>query len=172
MPHSVAYLHYQSVAELYGNFVREFVLPSPIVSACGCRIHCYEHHFVHMVKLFGPSQAKLDFPTEKPTIMTTIDGFGDYTHEERRGLFLMAALECLRNPDLVVRPKHLKTADRAFLMEIDTPTYPYMVVLVRNESGHITLCTGHPLRKRHVQEWLEAEVLYSKTAQPPVKAAV
>src|ERR1035437_5592652 len=126
MPLKIEDLQYESLAQLYDRYVREFVMHSPIVSVCGSEIHCYEHHFVHMVKLLGPEQSRLYFPDEKPKILETTAGFGNYIHEERRAARLLASLDCLRSPDKVVRTEKLVTADRAFIKQFDCSQYPYM----------------------------------------------
>src|SRR5277367_4049809 len=129
MPSIVEYIDYRSLAELFEIYLRTFVQQSPIVSACGCQIHCYEHHLVHIVKLYGPHQARVDFRREKDAILQTTDGFGEYQHEARRGTRMLAFLETLRNPDHVIRSGKLKTADRAFIKMYDCSQYPCMVVL-------------------------------------------
>jgi len=45
-------VEYGSLADLYQLYVDAFLSGGPIEAACGCVIHCYEHHFVHVVKLF------------------------------------------------------------------------------------------------------------------------
>lgn len=164
MPLKVEYLQYESLAQLYDRYVREFVMHSPIVSICGSEIHCYEHHFVHMVKLLGPEQSRLYFPDEKPKILETTAGFGNYIHEERRAARLLASLDCLRSPDKVVRTEKLVTADRAFIKQFDCSQYPYMVVLVRAEGDLLTLCTGQPIRRRQIASWLDGELLFPRNS--------
>ena len=153
-------LAYASLAELYEAYMREFVRASPISARCGCQIHCYEHHFVHMVKLFGPGQVRLEFPSERQKIVETAEGFGTYEHEPRRAVRLPEALETLRFPDFVSRPPNLATADRAFVKEFACSQYPFMVVLVRKEAGIITLCTGQPIRRRNIKHWRAGTILY------------
>jgi hypothetical protein len=169
----LTYLSYGSLAELYGHYIRNYVEGSPILAECGCRIHCYEHHFVHMIKLHGPQKTRLYFPDEKESILACTEGFGKYTHETRRAVRLLASLECLRHPDLVTRPPILVTADRAFIKRFDSADYPAIAVLVRKEDdGVLTLCTGQPLRKGQIKKWEADEVLFPKTPQPPVEVAV
>src|SRR5271168_2581591 len=108
-PQPIVPLVYASLAELHETYMREFVLASPISASCGCKIHCYEHHFVHMVKLFGPEQVRLEFPSERQKIVETPEGFGTYEHEPRRAARLLAALETLKFPDFVSRPPSLGT---------------------------------------------------------------
>jgi hypothetical protein len=173
MPPRVAYLAYNSLAELYGHYIREYVERSPITADCGCRIHCYEHHFVHMVKLDDPQNSKLYFPDERASILACTDGFGKYSHQTRRAVRLLASLECLRHPDMVTRPAMLVTADRAFVKRFDSVDYPCVVVLVRREeSGILTLCTGQPIRKGQIKKWETNEILFPKTPQPPIAVAV
>jgi hypothetical protein len=169
----ITYLGYKCLAELYGHYLREYVDNSPIISSCGCRIHCYKHHFVHMVKLNGPEKSQLSFPDEEEKILACVDGFGMYTHESRRAVRLLASLECLRQPDSVTRPLNLVTADKAFVKRFDCAEYPGIVVLVRREeTGLLTLCTGQPIRKNQIKKWETGELLFPKTPQPPKSVAV
>ena len=173
MVSKVPYLAYKSLAELFGHYVREFVNRSPIIASCGCRINCYKHHFVHMVKLNDSQKSQFSFPDEEAEILACLDGFGKYTHETRRAVRLLASLECLQNPDQVTRPKTLVTADRAFLKIFDCSEYPGIVVLVRKEeNGLLTLCTGQPIRRGQVKKWEAGEILFPKTPQPPSPVAV
>lgn len=172
MPEAITPLAYTSLAELYEHYVREFVQVSPIAASCGCQVHCYEHHFVHMVKLSIPGQERLFFPDEKPKILATKEGFGNYEHEQRRAIRLLASLDALRNPDMVVRAPHLKTGDRAFIKEVLCSQYPYIVVVVRKDENVLTLATGQPTRRRNMKEWMKGEKLFPKTPQPPDGVAV
>lgn len=172
MPEAITPLVYASLAELYQHYVRVYVQASPIIAACGCRIHCYEHHFVHMVKLSVSGQDRLFFPEEKPKILAMAEGFGNYEHEERRARRLLTSLEVLRNPDMVVRTPHLKTGDRAFIKEFADSQYPYIVVVVHKDEGRLVLTTAQPTRRRNLKEWLKGEKLFPKTPQPPVEVAV
>jgi hypothetical protein len=125
-----------------------------------------------MVKLCGPDRARLFFPDEKPKILATTNGFGSYEHEERRAVRLLASLEVLRNPDLVVRTPHLKTGDRAFIKEFACSQYPYIVVVVHKDGKLLVLTTAQPTRRRNLKEWMRGEKLFPKTPQPPVGVAV
>lgn len=171
-PQPITLLAYGSLAELYQHYIRELVEASPIASICGCRIHCYEHHFVHMVKLFGPEHTRLEFPEERHRILEETVGFGTYEHEERRSVRLLMAIETMRFPDFVVRTPNLATADRAFIKEFACSQYPYMVVLVRREKSILTLCTAQPTRRRNMKQWMAGEILFPKTPQPPLEVAV
>jgi len=164
----IVYLAYESLAELYQHYIREYVERSPIIAACGCRIHCYEHHFVHMVKLNDAKNPKFNFRDVKESIVGCTEGFGSYTHEARRAVRLLASLEALRNPDMVTRPPMLATADRAFIKRFESVEYPGMVVLARKEAeGTLTLCTGQPIRRAQIKKWEAGVILYPKTPQPP-----
>lgn len=125
-----------------------------------------------MVKLSGLNAGRLFFPDEKATILATVNGFGNYTHEERRGVRLLASLETLRNPDTVMRPPNLRTGDRAFIKEFADSQYPYIIVIVHRDADTITLATGQPTRRRNLKEWLTGVQLFPKTPQPPDGVAV
>jgi len=152
--------------ELYTVYVNEFVAKSPIVAGCGCKIHCYEHHFVHMVKLSKKDGSRLYFPDEKPIILSTTSGFGCYEHESRRAVRIMASLETLIRPDRVVRAERLKTGDRAFIKEFGCSQYPFIIVMVHRDGDLLALTTGQPTRRRNIRPWLAGTVLFSKTPQP------
>jgi hypothetical protein len=116
-----------------------------------------------MVKLNDPENAKLYFPSERSSILSCTEDFGRYTYEVRRAVRLLASLECLRSPDMVTRPPSLATADRAFIKEFDSVEYPFIVVLVRKEeSGILTLCTSQPVRKGQIKKWKAGEILFPK----------
>ncbi len=157
-------VQYASLAEIYSRYVNEYVSHSPIEAACGCRSHCYEHHFIHMIKLNFPGKEKLWFPDEKPVILATTKGFGEYTHDALRARRLLYSLECLRNPDEVVRPVTLRTADRAYIKEFGNAAapYPFTVVLVRKEDVGLTLCTGQPVRRTDIKKWRKGKLLWPK----------
>jgi len=170
-------IEYASLAELYDAYCELFVAKSPIVSACGCQIHCREHHFVHVVKLFGEGRRPLHFPDEKAKIVAQTEGFGDYIHEARRAQRLLRFEKALREPDAVVRPAHLKTADRAWMRHVDCSQYPFMAALAQKEQGVLTLCSLQPLRARNMSKWMDGPILYpvvedetaeaTKAHQPP-----
>lgn len=156
-------IQYASLAELFQFYCENFVVKSPIVSWCGCRIHCAEHHFVHVVKLFGPEKQPIIFNDERPKIVAQVDGFGTYEHEQRRAQRLLRFLKAIKQPEIVVRPDHLKTADRAFIRHVDCSQYPFMAVLAhKEESGDLSLCTAEPLRGRNLRRWLTGLVLWSE----------
>jgi hypothetical protein len=156
-------IQYASLAELFQFYCDTFVAQSPILSDCGCRIHCMEHHFVHVIALFGPNKQKLIFADERAAIIAQVNGFGTYMHEERRATRLLRFLKAVKHPEVVVRASHLKTADRVFIRHVDCSQYPFMAALVRKEkSGNLTLCTFDPLRGRNLPRWMTGEVLWTE----------
>lgn len=191
---------HDSLSALYGYFLDLFVKASPISSKCGCVVHCYEHHFVHMVKLaeavrdreaIGDEEGELVaihaeageemrdpqriyFPHHQEKIVATTTGFGDYIHDGARARSLATALICLQEPDLVVRSAKLRNADRAFIKRFDdTGPYPYTVVLVGTDGNQKRLYTGFSVNKRQIKKYEEGEQLFPpKTPQPPAKVAV
>jgi phage-Barnase-EndoU-ColicinE5/D-RelE like nuclease2 len=167
VPELITHLAYDSLAELYAHYIREYVHASPIIAACGCEIHCYEHHFVHMIKLCDPAEAEFFFPNSKARILETVVGFGEFEHDQLRARWLLAALETLRKPDKVVRTADLETSDRAFIKQFTHSHYPYVVALVGKDEGKLTLRTAFPIRKGRLKRWMEGDVLFPKTPQPP-----
>jgi hypothetical protein len=166
-------LEYASIAEVYSRYLDEYVSSSPIEAESGCRIHCYEHHFIHMVKLHEAGKERLWFPDEKAIILATNIGFGSYTHDSLRARRLLFGLECLRHPDQVFRPVRLRTADRAYIKEFaGSLPYPYTVVLVRKEGSRLALCTAQPVKRTDIKHWRAGDQLWPKTPQPPDQVAV
>lgn len=163
----ITLLAYSSLAELYEHYVREYVRASPIIAACGCQIHCYEHHFVHMVKLVDPGQPDFFFADVKQQILDTNVGFGAYQHDELRARWLLVALETLKKPDMVVRTAGLATSDRAFIKQVGGPPYPYVVALIGKDDELLTLRTAFPIRKGRLKKWTAGALLFPKTPQPP-----
>lgn len=118
-----------------------------------------------MIKLAGHNNERLWFPNEKDKILATVDGFGDYTYDAIRARRLLFTLECLRNPDEVVRPTILRTANRAYIKDFGRAAapYPFTVVLVRLEDdGRLTLCTGQPVRRTDIKKWRNGQKLWPK----------
>ncbi|MGH9794487.1 MAG: hypothetical protein ACRD5G_06925, partial [Candidatus Acidiferrales bacterium] len=76
---------------------------SLIVSVCGHRINCFEHHFFHMAGILVDGIEELSMPSERPTILATTAGFGHYQIIEggARGRHLRSAYETLISPDEV-----------------------------------------------------------------------
>jgi hypothetical protein len=160
-------LQYSCLADLYQHFVTEFVEVSPIVSSCGCQIHCYEHHFVHMVKLEDPQEPGFFFPEAKSRIVCATEGFEPFRHDELRARWLLKALEALKDPDAVVRPADLRSADRVFIKSFGQKPYPYVAVLVGKDQGTLTLRTAFPIRSGRFKRWTSGDLLFVKTPQPP-----
>lgn len=157
---------YHSLAEISEIYNELFVVPGPITSDCGCVVHCYEHHFVHMVKLVDGSGGRLYFPDEKQKIVATTIGLGGYQLDAIRARNLRSALETLKCPDKVVRASILNSADRVFIKEFESKPYAFTAVLVGMEDGVKKLYTSHPVRARQIKKYLEGEILWSKTPQP------
>lgn len=105
LPERPANVEFSSIRELYLQFEEIFLAGtrSLIVSVCGHRINCFEHHFFHMAGILVDGIEELSMPTEKPTILATTAGFGHYQIIEggARGRHLRSAYGTLISPDEV-----------------------------------------------------------------------
>ena len=70
-------VEYGSIRELYLQVDEIFLADtkSLIVSPCGRRIYCFEHHFFHMAGVVVAGVDELSMPHERGTILTTPEGF-------------------------------------------------------------------------------------------------
>ncbi len=156
------YLHFEEIF-LEGNSVS-----NEFRAGCGCKITVFDHNFFHMVKLQHPDKEKLFMRDEKTVILAEVDGFGNYTYEKQRALYLASSIETLRYPDRTYRSEGLRTAEKVFVKEYDSVPYPFTVVLVGKRDPNLLVpVTSFPATRSRIKKWTRGELLYSKTQQPP-----
>ena len=116
-----------------------------------------------MVKLDHPTKPKpLLMGEEKQIILATVDGFGPYTHDKQRAIYLPAAALTLTEPDEVWEDSTLKTADWVYIKEFDQKPYTHTVFLIGyREEGHIVPVTSVPVRAAPARnKWRRGRKIY------------
>jgi phage-Barnase-EndoU-ColicinE5/D-RelE like nuclease2 len=150
-------LEFSSVRELFLHFQRLFLNGNQshqISSACGHTVKVFDHHFFHMVKLGHPQKPKpLLMSTEKSLILTTESGFGPYTYDRQRAIYMESAFRCLTTPDEVWEDTTLKSARWIYIKEFDAKPYCHTIFLVgRREEGLVPV-TSFPAKRRDARKW-------------------
>jgi hypothetical protein len=161
------FLEYASVRDLYlafeGTFLSETGSSAELISTCGHTIHVFDHHFFHLVKLDDPSKPKpLKMIDEKATILSTTHGFGSYTHEKQRAIYLRSALLTMLEPDEVWDDDRLKTARWIYIKEFDATPYSFTIMLIgfRGEDERRVPVTSFPGKPRDARKWRRGMKIY------------
>jgi len=148
-PHRPAALRYGGVRELYLAFRELFRFGagahSEVRSSCGHTLRVFDHNFFHMTKLDDPRKPKpLLMEVEEPIIMGIENGFGPYTYDEDRAVYLPSVAITMIEPDEVWLNPELKTADWAYLKEFDATPYSHTILYVarRRNPNHIVPVTS------------------------------
>jgi phage-Barnase-EndoU-ColicinE5/D-RelE like nuclease2 len=119
---------------LYNHFDRIFLdgcASNEVTTACGHTIKIFDHHFFHLVKLDHPNKPQpLKMANEKSIILSTTTGFGEYTYDRQRALYLESAMACLACPDEVWEDPTLRSAKWVYLKFFDTTPYSCTIMLV------------------------------------------
>lgn len=112
---------------------------------------------------------------EKERILAQASGYGEYRFEMMRARHLTSAIQTLRDPDWIYRPRYLETAELALIREYNIRKYnlrfdPFTVVLVgrsqnRPQANLWTPYTSFPSRRNVVRnKWMGGELVYAKNA--------
>jgi hypothetical protein len=163
-------IEFSSLRELYLHFERVFLHGAEshtIVSDCGHVLKIFDHHFFHMVKLDHPHKPKpLLMSAEKNLLLDTNVGFGSFTYDRQRAIYLESAALCLRTPDEVWEDVALKTARWIYIKEFDTKPYCHTVFLVGERSEGPVPVTSFPAKARDARKWRRGVRIYPKTHLP------
>lgn len=174
-------LTYGCLRDLYLGFEELFLgnagsTTNVLESRCGHVIYVFDHHFFHMVKLDHPTKPKpLLMGEEKQIILATVDGFGPYTHDKQRAIYLPAAALTLTEPDEVWEDSTLKTADWVYIKEFRPEAIHAHRVpdwLPRRgtySSRYQCACARRPSKK---QMEARPENISVKPPRPPSRAAL
>ena len=153
-----ALLEYRSVRDLYLAFQDIFLggaeNHADVQSTCGHTIRVFDHNFFHLVKLDDPNKPKpLLMEQEKSVMLSTAEGFGPYTHEPQRAIYLRSAAITMAEPDEVWDDDSLNTADWSYIKEFDTSPYTHTILFVahRREESHIVPVTSYAGRPREAR---------------------
>lgn len=160
-------LDFSSLSELYRHFERIFLegeaTSHEFESACGQTVKVFDHHFFHLVKLDRAGRPKpLLMAEEKPTIIRTTSGFGEYTCDRQRAIYLASAAVCLACPDEVWEAPTLRTARWIYIKEFDAKPYAFTIFLVGERDGGPVAVTSFPAKKREAREWRRGTIVFPK----------
>lgn len=161
-------IHFSSVCELYRHFERLFLggnsTSHTLESTCGHKITVFDHHFFHVVKLDHPEKSKpLLMSNEKTTILATQNGFGPYSHDRQRAIYLESAVHCLCSPDEVWDDPTLDSARWIYITEYDTSPYSHTILLVGERGEDPVVVTSFPAKRRNAQKWRRGKLMYVRS---------
>src|SRR5271154_5084869 len=137
-------VEYQCIRDLYLQFDEIFLAESKslILSPCGHKIYCFEHHFFHMAGVVVDGVDELSMPRERDTILKSTDGFAHYELREKgaRARHLKSAREVLESPDEVWEgnPK-VVSAKWVYVKEFDGLPYRFSIALVGEWQANSTI---------------------------------
>ncbi len=167
-PERPAPVEFTSISQLFLRFNEIFLegKKSLILSPCGHKIYCFEHHFFHMAGILVEGIPELTLPKERKIIQSTTDGFAHYELRENgsRARHLASARVTLEAPDEVwtENPK-VESATWVYVKEFDSKPYAFSVVLVgvweANSSIPVPF-SSFPVRRRHVKKWQCGKRIY------------
>lgn len=162
-----AFLELSSLAELYRHYERLFLggneKSHTFVTACGHRATVFDHHFFHIVKLDDPKKPKpLLMANEKSTIVATTSGFGPYTYDKQRAIYLASAIACLVYPDEVWEDTSLKTAKWIYIKEFDASPYAFTIFLVGERAGGPVPVTSFAATTADARRWRRGIRIYPR----------
>lgn len=114
-----------------------------------------------MVKLDDPAKPKpLLMKNEKELILATDSGFGSYTYDRQRAIYLESAMLCLTEPDEVWEDTKLKTAKWVYIKEFDSSPYSQTILLVgEREEGRVPV-TSFAGKTRDARKWRKGNKIY------------
>lgn len=153
-------IDFSSVAELYRHYERLFLHGNDkshtFPLGCDHVAKVFDHNFFHMVKLKDPEKLadeKLLMSVEKEIILATTDGFGKYTYDRQRAIYLASARDCFLNPNEVWKDQDLETADWIYIKEYDTRPYRFTVLLTAGPKKGVAPVTSFPVRAGQIKKW-------------------
>jgi hypothetical protein len=75
---------FSSIRDLYLQFYEIFLAGKKplIISSCGHKIYCFEHHFFHLAGVTVEGINELSIPVERSIILETTEGLGRYKLRE------------------------------------------------------------------------------------------
>jgi hypothetical protein len=161
-------VEYASIREVYVQFDEIFLAgnKSLIVSPCGHKIYCFEHHFFHMTGVIVAGMKELSMPDERETILKTTDGFAHYELREggSRVRHLKSAREVLQNPDEIwTENPRVRSAKWVYIKEYDSKPHAFSVALVGEWQANSTIIvpfSSFPCEKRNIKKWRQSRRIY------------
>lgn len=161
-------VEYASIRDVYLQFDEIFLAgnKSLIVSPCGHKIYCFEHHFFHMAGVIVEGIDELSMPQERNIILKSADGFAHYELREggSRARHLRSARETLEKPDEVWEENPRVTSARwVYVKEYDSKPYPFSVALVGEWQANSTIIvpfSSFPCDAKNVKKWRQCKKIY------------
>jgi hypothetical protein len=161
-------VEYRSIRELYLQFDALFLADkkSLIVSPCGHKIYCFEHHFFHMAGVLVEGVDELSMPRERDKILKTAEGFAHYELREggSRARHLRSARETLESPDEIwAENPRVASAKWVYFKEYDSKPYAYSIALVGEWNANSTIIvpfSSFPCEKRNAPKWRQSKRIY------------
>jgi hypothetical protein len=163
-----AKVEYQSIRDVYLQFDEIFLADrkSLIVSPCGHKIYCFEHHFFHMTGVIVEGIDELRMTKERESILRTTDGFAHYELRDggSRARHLRSARETLEAPDEVwTENPRVVSAKWVYVKEYDSKPYAFSVALVgewESNSRIIVPFSSFAVERRNVRKWRQTKLVY------------
>lgn len=161
-------VEYNSIAELFAKFEQIFLdgNKSLILSPCGHRIYCFDHHFFHMAGVIVEGIPQLSMSREREVILRTTEGFAHYELREKgsRAAHLASARLTLEQPDEVwtANPK-VESARWVYIKEFDSKPYQFSVALVgiwETNSPIPVPFSSFAVDKGQIKKWRSSKKLY------------
>jgi hypothetical protein len=167
-PRRPDFIELSCLRDLYLHFERLFLcdhVSGTVESCCGHEIKVFDHHFFHFVKLDHPKKPKpLLMAHEKSEILSTRAGFGGYTYDRQRAIYLASARMCLEFPDEVWLDEKLTTAKWIYLKEFDARPYSFTILLIAERSEGLVPVTSFPGKKRDARKWRRGMRIHPENA--------
>ena len=115
------------------------------------------------MKLERPDKPRpLLMVNEKSEILSTTIGFGSYTYDKQRAVYLASARICLESPDEVWLDETLLSAKWIYLKEFDARPYSFTVALAAERKESFVPVTSFPAKKRDAHRWRRGIRFYSE----------
>lgn len=161
-------VEYLSIREAYLQFEEIFLSgnKSLIVSPCGHKIYCFEHHFFHMAGVIVDGVNELSMPRERDTILKTTHGFAHYELREggSRVRHLRSARETLENPDEIWADNpRVVSAKWVYIKSYESKPYAFSVALVGEWEANSTIVvpfSSFPCDARNIKKWRQSRRIY------------
>ncbi|MGB6544072.1 MAG: PBECR2 nuclease fold domain-containing protein [Candidatus Acidiferrales bacterium] len=161
-------VEYLSIRELYLQFDEMFLADkqSLIVSPCGHKIYCFDHHFFHMAGVFVEGVDELSMQDEKEIILNTHTGFAHYELREggSRARHLRSARDTLESPDEIwAENPRVESAKWVYIKEYDSKPYSFSLAFVGEWKANSTILvpfSSFQFKKGNAKKWRQSKKIY------------
>jgi hypothetical protein len=161
-------VEFTSIRDVYVQFDEIFLAEkkSLVISPCGHRIYCFEHHLFHMAGIIVEGVEELSIQKERATILATNNGFAHYELREggSRARHLRSARQTLESPDEVwIENPRVTSAKWVYVKEYDGKPYPFSIALVGEWEANSTIIvpfSSFQCDKKNVRKWRQTRRIY------------